>query len=205
MARIVLIDGENLLYALRAMASKTDTRLRRELFTNFPIKELINEALGETEFAQFLFFGAKLKLYDFDEGIKKKLTASIRAQSRLANSLHRQGISFLKTGYLRARESDPCTKCGHIERYLTEKGVDVGIAVRMVAEAQKGNEIVLVSSDTDLLPAVKEARKLGVNVYFVGYDFRPILALVRAASYTRMITTPTVKRLYKTIKDKTDA
>ena len=46
-----------------------------------------------------------------------------------------------------------------------EKGVDVNIAVDMLVATYENlcDRIILVSSDTDLLPAVKKAREKGTN------------------------------------------
>lgn len=56
-----------------------------------------------------------------------------------------------------------------------EKGVDVLLAVDMVTLAAQGaSEIVLVSGDEDLVPAVQEARRLGARV--VAASFQGTLA-----------------------------
>ncbi len=56
-----------------------------------------------------------------------------------------------------------------------EKGVDVKIAVDLVAfSADKIiKTAILCSSDSDLQPAVQEARKRGVKVIYLGFQFQP--------------------------------
>jgi len=53
-----------------------------------------------------------------------------------------------------------------------EKGVDVRIAVDMVKSAIKNlyDECYLISSDTDLIPGIKDSRLEGMKVVYVGFD-----------------------------------
>ena len=62
-----------------------------------------------------------------------------------------------------------------------EKGVDVQIAVDicMMAVRKEYDRLILVSSDTDLIPAIKEVKALGKEVEYVGFDFSPSFALIR--------------------------
>lgn len=90
-------------------------------------------------------------------------------QDRLFASLKKQGI-IVKTGYI--------LKSG--SKYQ-EKGVDVQIAVDICMKAVRNEykRLILVSSDTDLIPAIKEAKTLGKKVEYVGFDSRPSFALIR--------------------------
>lgn len=200
MRRIVLIDGENLLYALRTMVGTKEEKAPRSTFVDFPFKALINEVLADGRPAMMLLYGTRLHKYDQTPELLKKTERTIKAQADLVNTLHGQGITFIKVGTLRARETEPCGECGSKEWYLLEKGVDVGLAVRMVSEANEETEIVLVSSDTDLLPAVKTARQKGSKIIFIGYEHRPILSLINLADVTRVITLPLVEKHLKSIK-----
>ena len=118
----------------------------------------------------------------------------IRNQAKFMNHIQQQKIQFIKVGYLRARELDPCQQCQHASWKLTEKGVDVGLAVRAVVEASEDTELVIVSADTDLLPALQQAKKRGARLIHVGYEYRPIAALSRAADITRTITLPLAQK-----------
>ena len=194
MRRIILIDGENFLHGLRILASAPDSPVAREQFLDFPFKQLLDEVLGDSEKAQVLYFGAKLRKYEQTPELKLKTERIVSLQSRFSNSLQREGINFIKVGYLRARETELCSKCGHQEWTLIEKGVDVGLTVRMLAEASPETEIVLISSDTDLLPAVRASKQKGATITFIGYEDRPILSLIDLASKHRVITAPMVKK-----------
>ncbi|MCX6783644.1 MAG: NYN domain-containing protein [candidate division WWE3 bacterium] len=99
-------------------------------------------------------------------------------QQALFYLLEQQKI-IIKRGYL--------LKTGSIYH---EKGVDV----RMALEIQRGaltstyDSCFLVSSDTDLLPAVEEARTIGKEVVYVGFENSLSSAMTKGCSRTRVIT-----------------
>ncbi len=194
MRRIVLIDGENFLYCLRMLAGQSGKLLERDGLHDYAIRDLLNEVIGEGDSSEMFYYGAKLREYTETEKLAEKSKAAIKFQLKLSNSLNKQNIIFVKVGHLRAREGEICASCKHQSWKLIEKGVDVGLAVRMLTEARKGVEIVLVSSDTDLLPAVHEASRRGANIIFVGHEAQPILSLIKAADSHRVITATLVKK-----------
>lgn len=194
MKRIVLIDGENLSRAIRNLAGTLEEPAPRSMLATFNFRSLVKEVTGDEKKASILYFGAKLHKYDHTPELLKQSEEVISIQAKLVNSLQKQGINFIKVGYLRARESKECPNCKHVRWHLIEKGVDVGLATRMITEAGEGTEIILFSADTDLLPAVKEAVKQGSRVVFVGYEYQPALALAKSASSTRLITKQMVEK-----------
>ncbi len=204
--RIVLIDGENLTYGLRTLladsqpeAENHGEKAPRSVLNGFAFRALIEDLLEDKIPSQIIWFGARLRKYDQNEQILAKSSAAIALQSGFMNMLQRQQIQFVKVGYLRAREAEACKECGYVEWNLIEKGVDVGLAVRMLSEADSNTEIVVFSADTDLLPAFKMARKMGARVMHVGYEYKPIAALSMNADSTRIITRPMAKK-YKELR-----
>lgn len=77
-----------------------------------------------------------------------------------------------------------------------EKGVDVKIAVDLLVGAFDNmyDEAILVSSDTDLVPAIKKVRHLGKNVEYVGFSHKPSLALQRYATLSRLVIREELER-----------
>ena len=71
-----------------------------------------------------------------------------------------------------------------------EKGVDVQIAVDMLVAAYENlcDRIYLVSSDTDLLPAIEKAQEKGKTVIYVGFSHRMSRALVAMCKETQSLT-----------------
>ena len=67
---------------------------------------------------------------------------------------------------------------------MQEKGVDVGMAVDIVVDACNGaiDEVVLVSSDTDLLPAIQAAKAQAVKVTYIGFSDKMTRAIAKQAN-----------------------
>lgn len=195
MKRIVLIDGENLVYGLRHLISTDSDKADRAVVDGYNIRGLLEEILQDNIPAQILWFGARLHVYDKSDEIKLTSESAVRQQSYFVNDIQKQKITFIKVGYLRARKVE--CDAGHSSWKLTEKGVDVGLAVRIVTESNPQTELVVVSADTDLLPAFEAARKLGAKIIHIGYEYRPIASLSRAANATRTVTIPLARKYRK--------
>lgn len=79
-----------------------------------------------------------------------------------------------------------------------EKGVDVLMAVDLLVGAYENfyDTAILVSSDTDLLPAVDKVRQLGKQIEYVGFGHRPSFAMQAHASISRLIIKEDVSRFH---------
>ena len=71
-----------------------------------------------------------------------------------------------------------------------EKGVDVHIAVAILVAAYENlaDRIILISSDTDLIPAIAKAQEKGKIVEYVGFSHKISLAMARSCKETRTLT-----------------
>lgn len=71
-----------------------------------------------------------------------------------------------------------------------EKGVDVNIAVDMLVATYENlcDKIILVSSDTDLIPAIKKAKEKGKIVEYIGFSHQASVAMVANCSSSRLLT-----------------
>ena len=94
---------------------------------------------------------------------KNKKTIKLYAnQQKLFFNLEKQGVRIRK-GYMLKNQG-----------VYHEKGVDVRIAIDIVRGALKKeyNNCFLVSSDSDLLPAIIDAKKEGKKIIYIGFkDF----------------------------------
>ena len=70
-----------------------------------------------------------------------------------------------------------------------EKGVDVKLAVDLLVGAYDNlyDVAILISSDTDLIPAIKKVKHLGKRVEYIGFSFKPSIALTACANSTRLL------------------
>jgi len=126
-----------------------------------------------------IFYGAKLH---FNPETPKKSKELIRAQRKLINNLNKQGFEFVMAGNVRGQ------KVGK-SMIFREKGVDVKIAVDIVSLAcdDKLNTAILCSSDSDLQPAIAEARKRGVEVVYLGFEISPNKGLTFTTNRTILL------------------
>ncbi len=71
-----------------------------------------------------------------------------------------------------------------------EKGVDVHMAVDLLVAAYENlcERIYLVSSDTDLIPAIQKAQAKGKMVAYVGFSHQVSLAMTRVCKETKTFT-----------------
>lgn len=71
-----------------------------------------------------------------------------------------------------------------------EKGVDVQIAVDILIGAYEDlyDTAVLVTSDTDLIPALAKAREKGKKVEYIGFSHKPSYGLITHSDVRRLLT-----------------
>lgn len=71
-----------------------------------------------------------------------------------------------------------------------EKGVDVKIAIDLVIGACRDefDVAIVLSSDSDLVPAVAEVRSSGKRVEYIGFSTSSSIALIRNANSSRLLT-----------------
>ena len=78
-------------------------------------------------------------------------------------------------------------KLGRImyDGHIREKGVDVKLGIDMVIGAADDiyDTAILITSDTDLIPAIKYIRNgKGKNVEYVGFSANPSLGMINSAT-----------------------
>jgi uncharacterized LabA/DUF88 family protein len=71
-----------------------------------------------------------------------------------------------------------------------EKGVDVKLAIDMVVGAYENffDTVILISSDTDIIPAVEKVIARKKRVEYIGLSYRPSFGLMKKVSETRLLT-----------------
>ncbi len=71
---------------------------------------------------------------------------------------------------------------------IREKGVDVKIAIDLVIDGieDKYDTAIIVSSDTDLIPAIKYIQSKGKNVEYIGFSNHTSLGLMKNCDAQRV-------------------
>lgn len=162
---IVLIDGSNFYFKLK------DLKLHRLLDFNF--LGFIKYLAKDFEIVQSTYYVGAVRT----DGTTK-VQEMFNNQRRLFAHLRQHKLKY-SLGYLLKSNNK-----------FHEKGVDVNMAVDiLVATYEKlCDHIILVSSDTDLLPAIKTAKEKDKTVEYVGFSHQPSVAMVANCSKSRLLT-----------------
>jgi len=153
----------------------------------FKLKELGFRNLLEFDFSGFVKMlagkkGSLVKATYYVGKIRtdgtKKTQQLFKSQRKLLAHLKKHKITY-SLGYLMKSDGK-----------YHEKGVDVNIAVDMLVATYENlsDRLILVSSDTDLLPAIAKAKEKGKFVEYVGFSHKPSVALVATCLASRLLT-----------------
>jgi len=171
---IILIDGSNFYFKLR------DLGLHNLLAFDFSgFTKLIART---SKVVSVCYYVGRIK-QDGSEHTQKLFDGQQKLIARLKK--HNMVYSF---GYLLKSDG-----------VYHEKGVDVQLAVDMLVAAYENmaDRIILVSSDTDLAPAIKKVREKGKIVEYVGFSHKPSVAMVSFCSESQLLKKEDLQTLIK--------
>jgi uncharacterized LabA/DUF88 family protein len=162
---IILIDGSNFYFKLKNL------NLHNLLSLDF--SRLIKFLARNHEVVNACYYVGRIR-----QNGTRKTEKLFDGQQKLIGALKKHNVSYT-FGYL--------LKSGGI---FHEKGVDVQIAVDILVCTYEdiADRIILVSSDTDLAPAIKKAREKGKIVEYVGFSHKPSIAMISFCSESRLLT-----------------
>jgi uncharacterized LabA/DUF88 family protein len=175
----VFIDGSNLYFKLRTLIpNKMD-------FIHYRYRELVLSLLGSDERLNYIGYYVGVVRDTKRTKNHEKTLELVKNQQKLFEQLRHQQIQTVK-GYLLERDGT-----------YFEKGVDVRLAVDIVtmAQAKKYDIGIIISSDTDLIPAIQAAQSSKRQIIHIGFEHQPSLALIRYADRSRLITRAEAERL----------
>lgn len=123
-----------------------------------------------------------------EEQNNPKSVELMRGQQKLLGILQRQGWEMGLGQLLKTGES------------YHEKGVDVLMAVDLLAGAYQNlyDTAMLVSSDTDLIPALIKIRAMKKKVEYIGFSHKPSYALIAHSDIRRLLTKEDLLSFVKT-------
>jgi len=162
---IILIDGSNFYFKLK------DLKLHNLL--EFDFKEFAKFLARSTSIVKSVYYVGRVR-QDGSEHADKMLAN----QQKLLNVLKQNNFRYT-LGYLLKNDG-----------IYHEKGVDVHIAVDMLVAAYENicDRVILVSSDTDLSPAIEKTRAKGKIVEYVGFSHKASVAMVRFCTESRLLS-----------------
>lgn len=161
---VVLIDGSNFYFKLK------DLKLHNLLSFNF--KDFIKSISKDYEVVNSTYYVGRVRT----DGTKHTQEL-FNNQRRLLAHLKKHSIAY-SLGYLMKSNGK-----------MHEKGVDVNIAVDILVATYENlcDRIIVISSDTDLLPAIKKSKEKEKIVEYIGFSHKPSLAMVANCSESRLL------------------
>jgi uncharacterized LabA/DUF88 family protein len=177
---ILYIDGENFKHYIKKVARKHGKAI---VIEKFDFSGVLASALGSVTPTTKRYYCAKLRQH---KDSLEKSQVLIESQRALKAKLENQNFTFIISGNVRGQK---VRVDGKTQTIFKEKGVDVRIAVDMVAESceAKVDVIVLCSSDSDLQPAIKGVKNKKVEIIYLGLESQPNKGLIYTCDRTILI------------------
>jgi uncharacterized LabA/DUF88 family protein len=162
---IIIIDGSNFYFKLK------DLRLHQLL--SFDFSHFATSLIGSKSLVHATYYVGAVRT----DGTAKTQKL-FNDQRRLLAHLKMHKFTY-SLGYLLKSNG-----------VFHEKGVDVHIAVDILVSAYENlcDTIYLVSSDTDLIPAIQKAQEKGKRIVYVGFSHKLSNALVAKCTETYTLT-----------------
>jgi uncharacterized LabA/DUF88 family protein len=176
----VFIDGNNFYFKLKELTSRLDGRFNLLDFNFRKFSEWLIQPNKLVEIHYYL--GAVRRQLN-----NEKSEILYANQQRLFRKLQKLKI-VVSIGQL----------IQHPDKSYHEKGVDVRLAVEMIrfARLSKYDQAYLVSSDTDLIPAIEEVQSFGKIVQYVGIPKGQSFGLSKVADDVRLIRQEEIKEFF---------
>lgn len=174
---IVFIDGNNFYFRLKDLTSKVEGKFSLLEFDFFGFSKSL---VKQNELAGIRYYIGALKRQRGNQKSEKMYAD----QQKLLAKLQQKEI-VVTLGHL----------IQHPDKSFHEKGVDVRIAVEMIRFARENAYDVayLLSSDTDLVPAVEEVQSFGKKIVYVGTAKSQSFGLTKQADDTVLLRPEDIK------------
>lgn len=198
---IIYVDGENFLHRVEEVLKDSKIIKEKTQIINFSLRKLLRQVIPEYSKPEIRYYGTRVHISGLKESkVLERAEAIAESQRRLKRDLTNQNITFITAGSLRVRDTS-CRNCGKTTQVFKEKGVDVRMAVDIIEDASSTTHQIILSSDSDLLPAIRVARKSkNSRITYVHYAEQPNYALIKASQESRVYTNNQVKRLFNAAK-----
>lgn len=192
MSTILYIDGENLKHYLKSVLKQSGIKEDKLNLENYNYATLFDLVLKRMGIAEKRYYTAKIRYHTDNATKSKELILKQRIQK---SNLEKSGFKVVVGGNVRPQT---VRVNGKQKTIFHEKGVDVQIAVDLVANAcdHKITTAILCSSDSDLQPAVKEAKSRGVEIIYLGFELNPNKGLSYTTNRTILIRNSEVLEVF---------
>jgi len=179
----LFIDGENLRHYVESIIQENGYRKEDYSMLDIDFNKMFSGPLNRLVVSKKIYYSGKIQFVQETEKISNFL---IEKQRSLKAKIEKQGFTFLIAGKVRPQI---VSKNGKEKIIFKEKGVDVRIAVDLIKTSVDKNfqTIILCCSDSDLQPAIKEARLRGLKIIYLGYENIPNKGITYTTDKTILI------------------
>ncbi|MCK4781323.1 NYN domain-containing protein [Candidatus Parcubacteria bacterium] len=176
----VFIDGGNFYFKLKELNFRLDKKFS---LLNFQFKKFAEWLIQPNNLIEIRYYIGAIKRKR-NNPKSEQLYAS---QQKLIGKLQQQNIAITLGQIIQ-----------HPDKSYHEKGVDVRLAVEMIrfARQNKYDTAYLISSDTDLVPAVEEVQAFNKTVQYIGIPKGQSFGLSTAADDVRLLRPEEIKQFF---------
>lgn len=184
---ILLIDGENFRKIVNSLFLKNYNKSFDIL--KFNVQDFFDFILKDFKINRKIIYFSKIRFY---KEFKDKSLELIKRQRKLKNILLKENFEYIIAGIVRLQKINN-------KFIFKEKGVDVKLAVDIVRFAliDKVDQLIICSSDSDIQPAIKEARLSKTKLVYLGFEFNPNKGLIYTTDKSIIVKNKTVFDFYK--------
>jgi len=193
------IDGENFLFKVADILKANKLIKEKSDITKLKISYLKELLSKQKKINDISFYAAKLHKYKESKTLERKSEVLIEAQRRLKRYLTNDNVSFITSGHVRLQSYIPADKKHREKVSFKEKGVDVRLAIDIMANVcdKKAKTVFLASSDSDMIPVVREVQKRGATVVYVGFATQPNHGLIATCDQSILFRDDEIIESYK--------
>jgi uncharacterized LabA/DUF88 family protein len=186
----LFIDGENFIYKVESALMQEGIQKEKIDIIHIELAKLLQLSIPNEKIDRKIFYSARLREH---LDTLKKSRELIQNQRILKTTLEKQGFEFILAGNVRPHE---VSLNGKSKIIFKEKGVDVRIAVDLVSFSCDKiiKRAIVCSSDSDLQPAIAEAKKRGIEVVYLGFESSPNKGLMYTTSKTILFRNSEIKQ-----------
>lgn len=170
----VYIDGSNFYHYLR------DKEISFPKGVKFDFKELVNFLVGDRTCISKRYYTGVFRNTDNSE----KSAELVKGQQKFFVKIENDGF-IVKRGKILIDGGRP-----------REKGTDVKIAVDLIIGAVDNlyDTVILISSDTDLIPAINYLKYKNKKLEYVGFSHSPSLGMQKYANLSILLTPSDIEK-----------
>ena len=171
----IIIDGSNFYHRLKELGLKN--------LLDFDYKKFGEFLTGDRQIVSQKYYIGAIR----EESGNPKSKRLMQGQMKLVSRLRKYGWEI---GFGQMLKTDD----------YHEKGVDVLMAVDILVGAYEDlyDGVVLVSSDTDLIPAIEKVRKMQRKVEYIGFSSKPSYGLIANTDVRRLFVTEDMAKFIET-------